>query len=62
MQLVSAVKMKKAQQDYVEGRPYRETLEQMIKKIIRKVNVNMSKLLRVNESKKEIYIYTIAIH
>lgn len=56
MQLVSAVKMKKAQADYIEGRPYRETLEKMIKKIIGKVGPEVSKLLRINESKKEIII------
>lgn len=56
MQLVSAVKMKKAQQDYTEGLPYRETLERMIKTIIKRVSPEMSKLMQQGETNKELII------
>ncbi|MBI3366773.1 ATP synthase F1 subunit gamma [Candidatus Roizmanbacteria bacterium] len=45
MQLVSAVKMKKAQQLALEGEPYQMHLEAMIKRIILNVDPNYSKLL-----------------
>ena len=52
MQLVSAVKMKKAQQTAVEGMPYRLTLENILKRIVPKVNINVSKLLSLEISKE----------
>lgn len=55
MQLVSAVKMRKAQQVAVEGRPYNETLEHIINKIVPTVEVKSSPLLAepVKHEKKE---------
>ncbi len=45
MQLVSAIKMKKAQQAALEGRPYQEHLEKMIRKVVTKIDINLSVLL-----------------
>jgi F-type H+-transporting ATPase subunit gamma len=45
MQLVSAIKMKKAQQAAIEARPYQEELELVIKKVMTKVTVMNSPLL-----------------
>ena len=45
MQLVSAIKMKKAQQAAVEARPYQEHLELVIKKVMAKVSSIKSPLL-----------------
>lgn len=45
MQLVSAIKMKKAQQAALEARPYQEHLELVIKKVMAKVEVVKSPLL-----------------
>lgn len=45
MQLVSAVKMKKAQQYALEGKPYRENLEKIIKKMIDSLDMKYSSLL-----------------
>jgi len=47
MQLVSAVKMKKAQQMALEGKPYRQTLEGILKRIVPKVNPKISQLLHL---------------
>lgn len=47
MQLVSAVKMKKAQQMALEGLPYRRTLEEILRRIVPKVNVEISQLLHL---------------
>lgn len=46
MQLVSAVKMRKAQQSELESRPYREELNRIISKIIGKVSPDNSELLK----------------
>lgn len=45
MQLVSAIKMKKAQQAAIEARPYQQELELVIKKVMTKVSVVKSPLL-----------------
>jgi F-type H+-transporting ATPase subunit gamma len=45
MQLVSAVKMKKAQQLALEGNPYRDTLETIIKKLLPSIDTTLSPLL-----------------
>lgn len=42
MQLVSAVKMKKAQQMEVEGRPYRDTLTSVIEKLLLNIDATSS--------------------
>lgn len=47
MQLVSAVKMKKAQQMALEGLPYRKTLEGVLERIIPKVDPGISPLLNL---------------
>lgn len=46
MQLVSAVKMKKAQEAALAGRPYHEVLEESIKKVQAKADPNASLLLK----------------
>lgn len=46
MQLVSAIKMKKAQLMAIEGRPYKEYLEEIIRKVITKIDINLSELLK----------------
>ena len=48
MQLVAAVKMKKAQQVALEGMPYRQTLERILEKIVPKVDIKISKLLSLD--------------
>src|SRR3990167_772031 len=50
MQLVSAIKMKKAQQLEVEGRPYRSTLTSIIEKLIGTIDVKSSKLLQSTQT------------
>ncbi|OGK10072.1 ATP synthase F1 subunit gamma [Candidatus Roizmanbacteria bacterium RIFCSPHIGHO2_01_FULL_35_10] len=45
MQMVSAIKMKKAQQYALEGKPYRENLEKIIKKMVDSLDVKYSSLL-----------------
>lgn len=45
MQLVSAVKMKKAQQDAVDSMPYREYLNLIVKKAMSLVDKNLSPLI-----------------
>ena len=50
MQLVSAVKMKKAQQRALDGRPYQDLLEEAIYNIVEKVDVTASPLLQASKS------------
>jgi F-type H+-transporting ATPase subunit gamma len=58
MQLVSAVKMKKAQQLAVEGRPYRDSLQNIIEKLIPTVDANASPLMQpVEGAQKELVIF-----
>ncbi len=47
MQLVSAIKMKRAQQVASESRPYQEQLESIIKKVMFKKNIQLSPLLLI---------------
>lgn len=56
MELVAAVKMKKSQQEAVEGRPYHETLEMVIKKITKIIDSRYSLLLQENFAKKKLII------
>lgn len=61
MRLVSAVKMKKAQQRALDGRPYQELLEEAIYNIVQKVDVMTSDLLKGNKAssnKKLIIVIT----
>lgn len=58
MQLVSAVKMRKAQQLAIEGRPYREILESIIRKVLPIVDESTSSFLKAREDaiEKELVI------
>lgn len=62
MQLISAVKMKKAVQNEVEGRMYRNGLEELIRSLSGKVDTSLSPLLLIpkNSSDKELVIYVSA--
>ncbi len=53
MQLVSAIKMKKAQAIALEGKPYREHLEEIINKVIAKLEVGYSQLLQPKLDKEK---------
>lgn len=48
MQLVSGIKMKKAQQLAIEGQPYRYDLEKIIKKVVSNLDPGFSSLLSRN--------------
>ncbi|MEO6508653.1 MAG: ATP synthase F1 subunit gamma, partial [Patescibacteria group bacterium] len=57
MQLVSAVKMKKAQTIAVEGRPYRSKLEELFFRILPSIDPKQSPLLSsTTESKRELVV------
>jgi len=56
MELVSAVKMRKAQQEEIEGRPYRDTLDSVITKISKLIDTKFSALLKNNKSNRELII------
>lgn len=57
MQLISAIKMKKAQAMAVDGRPYQEDLIAIIKKVVSRVDAKHSKLLTSSgKSQKELAI------
>jgi F-type H+-transporting ATPase subunit gamma len=57
MQLVSAVKMKKAQAVALEGRPYQTKLEELFYKVLPSVNKSAVPLLNVTtESKRELIV------
>jgi F-type H+-transporting ATPase subunit gamma len=59
MQLVSAIKMKKAQQAAVDARPYQESLEKVIKRVMSHLDETLSPLLSLqeeNSSKKKLAI------
>lgn len=53
MQMISAIKMRKAQAEAIEGRPYLETLTEMIQKVTQRVDVSHSPLLQVRPDAKE---------
>lgn len=59
MQMVSAIKMKKAQAEEIEGRPYRLALEDIIGKIVRKIDRESSVLLmpQNDDSRRELIIF-----
>lgn len=48
MEMVSAIKMRKSQQEAVEGRPYQENLELIIREITGKVDPKLSELLNAS--------------
>lgn len=56
MQMVSAVKMKKAQQEALEGQPFRETLQEMMSKITKKIDIKQSRLLEAKNAEKSLVI------
>lgn len=49
MQMISAIKMKKAQASAIDGRPYDEELRKLIRRLIPKVNPKYSPLLKITE-------------
>jgi len=51
MQLVSAIKMKKAQQVVVEGKPYQEEIEKIILAVSQKVDNSLSLLINLPKDK-----------
>lgn len=59
MQMVSAIKMRKAQAVAVESRPYRETLVEMLQKVSQRINIDQSPLLHPakNAQKKKLIIF-----
>lgn len=62
MQLISAVKMKKAVQNEVEGRVYRDSLAELVQSLQGKVDSSISPLLALpnNTSQKDLVIYISA--
>lgn len=56
MELISTIKMKKAQQAAVEARPYQHSLEEIINELTAKTNPTLSPLLNVSDAKKEVTI------
>lgn len=59
MQMISAIKMKKAQNEAVEGRPYDEELKKIIFKVMPKISNHYSPLLTekiISENKKRLAI------
>lgn len=62
MQMVSSVKMKKAQRVALEGRPYREALERMIERVATSGDIKESKFVKPNKDakQKELVIYVTA--
>jgi len=60
MQMVAAVKMKKAQKVAYEGRPYQEKLQEIINRVLPSINPQLSPLLRKSEPQpqgKNLYIF-----
>ncbi|MEK7633747.1 MAG: ATP synthase F1 subunit gamma [Patescibacteria group bacterium] len=53
MQLVSAIKMKKAQQVAVDGRPYQEEIEKIIRAVSPKIDPSLSPLIAQTNDKIE---------
>lgn len=53
MQLVSAIKMKKAQQIAIDGRPYQTEIENIIRAVSSKIDSSLSPLIRQPEDKVE---------
>lgn len=61
MQMISAIKMKKAQSAALEGRPYDEELRKLIIRIIPKLNNKYSPLLKIVEKNVKNKIMAIVI-
>lgn len=53
MQMVSAIKMKKAQQVAVDGRPYQEEIEKIIRAVSPKIDASLSPLIGQPDDKIE---------
>jgi F-type H+-transporting ATPase subunit gamma len=53
MQLVSAIKMKKAQQIAIDGKPYQEEIEKIIRAVSPKIDPSLSLLIGVPDGKNE---------
>lgn len=56
MQLVSSIKMKKAQIEYKEGKIYRDFLTEMVKELSGGLKKDLSIFLKKNETGKDIYL------
>lgn len=56
MQLVSSIKMKKAQIEYKEGKIYRDFLTEMVKELSGGLKEDLSIFLKKNETGKDIYL------
>lgn len=56
MQLVSSIKMKKAQLEYKEGKIYRDFLTEMVKELSGGLTKDSSIFLRENQTGKDIYL------
>ncbi len=56
MQLVSSIKMKKAQMEYKEGKIYRDFLTEMVKELSKGLRKDSSVFLTENKSGSDIYI------
>ncbi len=56
MEMVSAVKMKKSQQKAIEGRPYQQTLDRVVKTITQMIDPGLSPLLKKNFGEKSLAI------
>ena len=56
MQMVSASKMKKAQQKALSGRPYAEKIAEMVSQFIKKIDESKHPLLAVNQQGKKLII------
>ena len=52
MQMVAATKMRRAQNTALNGRPYSETLQQVITELMPAINLGMNPLLQENDSTK----------
>lgn len=55
MQLVSSIKMKKAQLEYREGKLYRDFLAQMVTELSGKIERELSPLLQAGKGEKKLY-------
>lgn len=56
MQMVSAVKMKKAQQEALEGKPFRTALDVMMNKLTAKIDIKQSPLLEAKHANKQLVV------
>ncbi|MEI6532621.1 MAG: ATP synthase F1 subunit gamma [Candidatus Roizmanbacteria bacterium] len=60
MQLVSAIKMKKAQQLAVDGKPYHDALEYLIRNVSKGIDISSSQLLTAKEKKHKTLVLYIS--